>query len=404
MQRFLLLALAISAPAAAQGNLNDMPLNNGGEVFLILNSPSVAFDPSTGIGDLFWKAFPGDRLLAHEHGPSGAATMEIDGFNEQLFDTDWTTPPPFYDRLIGPAVTSAVAACTVEPAFLSAGITSEVLVSLGNSGFGHPCTIAPSLCSPSGGTCPPPGTFIGYLVDISIGSSPGTGVVVSADGTPASNLAVSYLVPGGMVDTGGTCGAGDYSLQAYYSTDETQADDCFGYSTFGGTRILSFAPSPDLYNETPANLVTFREPILNAQASVGGGALETSENGGGALNALKLTTGAPGTASLGFEVRDVASIGKIGVVWGSTFAGGPPGSPVLGGAYLLVRPDRDIPGCFMGPVAGVTFVFTPEGAFTTCQVPVGPITGPLDFYFQALIYDPASMTAVNTNRLRTTLY
>ena len=389
--------LAIAAPASAQ--TNDLPLNNGSDVVFLYSQPSVGSTPGAW-GDLFWKAFPGDRLMSHQHGPAGARTMEISGFYEELFDTDWTTSPAFYDRIVGPASPSGLAACTLEPSFLQVGLTSEVTVVLGPSGLGDPCTIAPSLCTAGG--CPPAGGMTGYTTEINFGSTPGSGVVVPADGTASSDLAVTYLLPGGMSATGGVCGGGDFVFQASYSIDETQVDDCNGYSAFGGWNIAGLATSADAVNETSAQIVMFREPVLNVIAdSATGLGPEVSSNGGGALNGLKIDTSS-GLATIGAEVRDLAGIGELARVFYDTSEHAA-GVPFLG-AYLLVPFNRTGPQCYAGAVSSSIFFFTSEGAFVTCQHPLPVVGSPIDVYWQALLYDPATMTARNTNRVRTTRY
>ncbi|MEM7311448.1 MAG: hypothetical protein AAF682_32590 [Planctomycetota bacterium] len=399
----LALALSAATPLAAQMGSNDTPLHNGGDTWVFLSSPSVGSDPRLQTyGDLFWRAFPGDRLTAHEN--AAGATMEIDGFYERLYDTDWSTTPSFYTRMVGPATASPSATCALEPAFFQKGLTSEVRIVFGASGFPNPCTVAPSLCSPPGGICPPPGFINGYLVDLALGSTPGTGIVLPADGTRGSDFAITYLLEAGMSASGGTCGLGDYDQQAFYSTDETQFDDCGGLNAFSGRKVGAAPRTQDAITDTPALNLTWRDPMLNAIADSGGGlGVEVSDNGGGALNGLKLDT-STGLATIGFEVRDLLSPGDVAVVWGSKYAGGPPGQSAFGGASLLVRPTREIPGCFTGPMLPVAFVFTSERAFATCQIPVQPLPAATDFYWQGLVYDPATDTAANTNRLRTTLY
>ena len=328
--------------------------------------------------------------------------MEISGFYEHLFDTDWTTTPSFYDRFVSGALPVPGAPCALEPDFLQTGVMSGTTVIIGPSGFGSPCTVAPSLCSPGG--CGAPGLgILGWIVDVSFGTTPGSGIVLPADGTSASDTAVSYMVTPGMPVTGGSCGIGDYTIQASYSSDETQADDCLGLSAFSGLRQGGIV-FQDLATYAPNLVVAFREPVLNVQADSGGG-VEVGPNGGGALNGLKLYTQG-GSASIGVEVRDqasIASVGDVAFAWWTTAAGGPPGV-LHGGAWLLQRFSRDMPACFRGPVAPIVFVFTPEAAFTTCQMAVPPVAAQYDVFWQGLIKDGTTGELRNTNRVRTTLY
>ena len=278
--RSLLAATGLAACAAITSAqvTNDVTLSNGDDVLFFYSSPTVG-------GDLYWRALPGDRLLAHQHGPAGDATMELSGFYEDLFDTDWSTSPVFYDRHVGRALPVPGAPCALEPDFLQTGVFTGTTVVIGPSGFGSPCTIAPSLCSPGG--CGVAGFMPGWVVDLSLGTSPGTGVVLPADGTPASDVAVTYFAPPGMPGSGGACGLGDYVLQSVYSTDETQADDCAGLSSFSGSAVGGAPGVQDPVTDTPTFALGWREPVLNVVADSGTGlGVELGENGGGALNGL----------------------------------------------------------------------------------------------------------------------
>jgi hypothetical protein len=384
--------LAACATVTSAQVTNDVPLSNGGDALFFYSDPSAA-------GDLFWRALPGDRLLAHQHGPTGDATMEYTGCYEEIYDTDWSTSPSFFDRHVGPALPVPGAPCALEPAFLQTGVLGGTTISIGPSGFGSPCTIAPSICSPGG--CGLAGGPVGWIVDVEFASSPGTGVVVPADGTAASDLAVTYFVPPGMPATGGPCGLGDYVFQTTHSTDETQANDCGGLSAFSGSRLGSAPAVQDAFSVTPAFTLAFREPVLNVVAD-GGSGVEHGPNGGGALNGLKLDTQS-GAATIGVELRDLEGIGDLAFVWSAAAAGGPPGTPV-GDAWLLQRFSRNMPACFLGTVAATTFVFTAEGAFETCQIPQLPVAAPVDVYWQGLMHDTVTGGFRNTNRVRTTLY
>jgi hypothetical protein len=390
---------ALAAAASAQEVQNDTPLSNGGDILFI---PFTTSAP----GDLYWRALPGDRVLAHQHGPAGSATMELSGFYEDLWDSDWSTTPHFFDRHVGHALPVIGAPCALEPDFLQTGVMTGTTITLGPSGFGPPCTVAPSVCSPAttGSYCAAPGFLLGWIMDVSLGSSPGSGVVVPADGTPASDVAVTYFITPGMPVTGGTCSSGDFVLQTSYSTDETQADDCGGLSAFSGSGQSGGAALQDPVTDTPDFTLAWREPMLNVVADSGTGlGIEHGENGGGALNGLKLDTQS-GLATIGVEVRDLEGVGDLVFAWSTIYAGGPPGFP-QGGAWLLQRFNRSMPACFFGTVAATTFVFTPEGAFATCQMPLQAVAaGPVDFYWQALMSDPLTGALRNTNRVRTTLY
>jgi hypothetical protein len=398
----VLAVIAALATAGLAQNSNDTPLSNGFETVVFFSDPSggSTFSIPGTVGDMFWRAYSGDRMLAHQQGLSGSSTMEIDGFYEELYDTDWSTTPHFYTRMVVPALPVPGAPCALEPDFLQLGFTGATgtTVLMGPSGFGTPCTIAPSLCSPGGCGIGGP---IGWITDIGFGPTPGSGVVLPADGTSASDVAVAYFLPDGMPATGGPCGQGDYSLQALYSTDESQADDCGGLNAFSGKKLGTAAAVQDPYNETPVASVAWREPMLNVIADSGPGA-ETGLNGGGALNGFKLDTQG-GAAHIGIEVRDLGGVGGTAFGWWSTAAGGPPGV-LHQGAWLLQRFSRDMPACFRGMVAPTVFTFVPEGAFASCQMAVPPVASSYDVFWQAVVYDPALGMFHNTNRVRTTLY
>ncbi|MEM7311450.1 MAG: hypothetical protein AAF682_32600, partial [Planctomycetota bacterium] len=163
-------ALALTGGlAAAQVNSNDSTFNNNGDVVFIYSSPSsgftsLAFPPDV-TGDLYWRAHSGADFMNDVDAVIGSA-MEVDGYYESLFDTDWSSTPSFYSRAHGPALPDSAGLGGLEPSFFQLGLTTETVVLVGPSGFGNPCTVAPSLCSPSGGTCPPPGFVNGYLIDL----------------------------------------------------------------------------------------------------------------------------------------------------------------------------------------------------------------------------------------------
>ena len=204
---WLALAVALAPSVAAQAN--DAPRNNGDDVTFFYSDPSLGAPlgtlPPDIKGDLFWTVHTGEDHLAYAD-PAGFARMEIAGYYEEIFDTDLTTPPWFYVRTHGPALPGALGPPFLKPAFFELGLTSEVVVDLGPTGFGTPCTIAPSLCT----GCPTP--FVsGWTVDVQF--APGASVLVGSLGTSASDLATTWFLHGGMVATGGLCGMGDYTCR-----------------------------------------------------------------------------------------------------------------------------------------------------------------------------------------------
>jgi hypothetical protein len=408
-----LLATGAALLSGAFAQSNDAPRNNGGEVVFTYSDPSVGAPPGSPPdlqGDLFWTVHPGFDQLAYAH-PDGTARMEVAGYYESLFDTDWTTSPWFYPRMHGPALRGASGA--LEPAFFQLGLTSEVTVEIGPSGFGNPCTISPSLCTP----CATSGQ--GWIVDIQFSPPSLPGPIVSALGASASDLATSWFVPGGMPATGGPCGVGDYALQDVHSTDETAADPTGqGLSPWGGFQLAGGGPVPEAISSAVEGNVTWREPILNPRADSGLAlGLEEGPNGGGALNGFLLGVSGGG-ARLAVELRDELGFGAPpgapdgGGSGNLAFAGASftplpvPGVAVLG-AQVLVLPDHLFSGTvqvWQGSVVPVTFVFTPEGAFRSTALAVPPALAGASLYLQGLTLDLATLGAHTTNRVRVRLF
>ncbi len=384
---------------------NNIPLNNSAEGGALMSVPSVGSplgtSPPDVFSDLFWKVYSGDRIMRHNSGSSGISVMEIDGYFETIWDTDWATPADFYDRTHGPVLPSTTVPGLLEPAFFQNGITTETLVSLGNSGFGNPCTVFPSLCSPPGGSCAPIGFANGYIVDIQLGETTGTGIACLADGSTAAGLATTYFLPGGMPFTGGPCLQGDYVIQNLRSTDEDQADDLFGISAFGGQQFAGGGPVADLVTEAPEVNVNFRNTILNVVGDSDGLGLDVGNNGGGALNGLKLNVGG-GSAQFGIEVRDLAGTAQFAACGASlleeTFT-----IPLLGG-YLQVALDPLFfltLQTFNGPVVQSGG----EGSFASPPIPLPAGLAGVTFFIQGIwVGTPGGVyTARNTNRVKLSL-
>ncbi|MEM7310123.1 MAG: hypothetical protein AAF682_25835 [Planctomycetota bacterium] len=408
----LLAAAALGSHAAAQVSSNDAPLNNGGDVLFLYPLPSIGATPGGPPdinGDLFWRAHAGVDFMANIDA-SGAAAMEIDGYHEALWDTDWTTPPDFYTRTHGPALPDAGGLGGLVPAFFQQGLTSEAIVVLGSSGFGAPCTIAPSLCSPPGGSCPPPGFINGYAIDLSFGSTVGSGITLPADGTAASDMATAYFIPGGMTTMGGTCGLGDYTFQDAHSTDESAADATGnGINPFAGFQFGGSGPLFDGINSMVEMTETWRGPVLNVVADTGAGlGVERSDNGGGGMNGRLLDMSSD-AATIGVELRDFAGTGipgNLAVVGASLTPLPMPGVPFLG-ANLLLLPDGVLnasTSVWQGTVSPTVFFFTSEGAFEGLQAPLAAAHSGTDVYLQGLVLDLGGGAARSTNRVRTRLF
>ncbi len=412
MLRPFAVAVALAATtslAFAQVDSNNSTLNNGGDVVFLYSSPSSGFtaaaNPPDAAGDWYYKVWQGSQSL--DHVTALGSVMEVDGFYESLFDTFWGTigspassSADFYARTLGPAVASTVNPGILEPGFVQNGFTTETLVIVGNSGFGNPCTVAPSLCSPPGSTCPPTGFVNGYLVELNFSSTPGTGVLLPADGTSLSDTALTYFVNGGMTASGGVCGLGDYGLQDVHSTDETQADTAGGLNIDGGFQLGGGGPLAEaVVSVLEANL-TFRICIVNLKASTAGGPVEIGDNGGGATNALRLDVSS-GLSSVGIEVRHLttAMVPNIAAAGFSLTRIPNPGVPIFGGqANLLIVPD----GVFNSTVATGTmtttvFVFTSEGVFCGPQFPLPAFLPGLVLHAQGLVIDLSSFFVTSTN-------
>jgi hypothetical protein len=410
-------ALAILAGLSAAQNSNDSNLNNNGDVVFFYSDPSsgatAGAAPADITGDLYWRAYTGgnfvndvDATLAAapqtflEHGgaAAGASAMEIDGYYESLFDTDFTSTPSFYGR----AHTDMAGTIPALGPY-SAG-TAGITVIIGPSGFGTPCTVAPSLCT--AGPCPPPGFVNGWIVDIGFGATVGSGIVITAKGAGGDSFATTYFVTGGMTATGGLCGSGDYTMQDVHSTNETQADVASGINPSGGLQLAGGG----LVNEGVTSMLegheTWRNNIINVRAKSPGGAVETGDNGGGAMNGRNLSVGAGG-ATIGVELRDFAAVGipNIGIV-GASLTGLPnPGVPALGG-NLLVLPDglfNSTSAIWQGPITGFTAVFTAEGAFNGAQLPVPTTAAGALLHIQGARFNLTNFTLNSTNAVTTSV-
>jgi hypothetical protein len=399
-------ALAVMAGlASAQAGAhfptyNNLLMNNGGDVIYIFSDPSVGFavgtNPPDVNGDLYWKVVPGKAMT------TASGTIEIQGFEETLYDGDWNTPPDFYDRVLGAAVDSAAGTGAnpgnLEPTFFSQGLgTADVLISVGNSGFPNPCTVSPAFCG--GAACHPTG-IPGYITAITFGSTPGTGLVIPADGT--SNSAVTYFLPGGMTWSSvpfGPCGTGDYSFNGAFSTDEHLADTTgAGLSPFGGFAVGGSGPLADLNTDAEENNLEFFGAVI--QAEVSDTALGWGPEPGTA--GLDLSVGSGG-ATIGVRLRHIEG----GLTGNSAFCAGSltelpaPGVPVLG-ANLLILPDS-IFNSTAGVWVGTIVVGTPagyvvqEGDFTSIQLPVPATAAGINLQIQGFSIDFNTFTAAGSN-------
>jgi hypothetical protein len=407
-------SLALVAGTAAAQNSNNSTLNNGGDVVYFYSSPSSGFSslafPPDITGDLYWRSHSGANMMNDVDGLIGAA-MEIDGYYESLFDTNWSTSPSFYARSHGPALPDLGGLGNLEPAFFQLGLTTETVVLIGPSGFGNPCTIVGTLCSPSGGSCAAPGFVNGYLVDIAFGSTPGSGIVLSADGTSASDMATTYYVTGGMTSVGGSCGSGDYDMQDVHSTDESMADVTGnGINPNSGFQLAASGSILDAANSMAEGHETWRGNIINVVADSGGGlGVEVGDNGGGAMNGRYLSVSS-GIATIGVELRDLNTAAtlsgmNLGIVGASLSSLANPGFPALGG-NLLVFPDglfNNTSSFWQGPVGASTFVFTSEGSYAGAQLTIPTTAVGVTLNIQGAALSFLTITVDSTNAVQTNL-
>ncbi len=379
------IASLLATPLLWGQNNNDATLNNGGDVLFSYSDPALG-------GDLYWRAHTGANMMNDTSGPSGAPvqTMEVDGYFESLFDTDWATTPIFYDR---------------EHVPLASGLPvlgGGTLVVLGPSGFGDP---APG--------CPPAGFVDGYIVDIAFGATPGSGVVLPADGTTGSDTATVWHVgaAGCIAAVGclpGACGAGDYTLQDVHSTNETQADiGGTGLNPSGGFQIAGGGLFLEGLTSMAEGSETWRGNLVQVVAASSGGAgVEVALNGGGAMNGRALPVSGGG-ATLGIQIRDLAGSSgpNIAIAGASLTKIGGPGAFALGG-WLKVIPDglfNSTSALWTGSVAPIVFAFGPEGAYTGPVLPVPPTAAGATLNVQGATFDLGSFTVDNTNVVTTAL-
>src|SRR5262245_23804199 len=90
------LVLVLSSQTAeAQNGGNDSPFNNGGDVVFFYSDPSSGAtsgaSPADCTGDLYWRTHTGPNFLNDVDATVSGSKMEIDGYHEYLYDTDWTT-------------------------------------------------------------------------------------------------------------------------------------------------------------------------------------------------------------------------------------------------------------------------------------------------------------------------
>lgn len=432
-------ALAFIAGSAAAQNNNDMTINNDGEVLFVLSDPSSGFSngsnpPAVFTGDYFWKVYPSEALHCKE------GSLDVSVMWEVMIDTDWSTTPDFWDRVIGNAyecggtdldgdmAPDCTPVCARVPDWLATGgfDSGDVLYILGDGGIPNPCTISPAACT-TGGICPLSG-LIGYQVQwygfsdpIPCDGSASSYLPAAAGGVPVTpgydgDSCITYFAPGGMVfsnpATPGSCGFGDYIFQMDYSTNETQGDCCGeGFSPYGGFAVSGFTGGIflDPLNWTATSHLGFEQDIINVigQTDALGLGRENGVAAGGATNGLCLDTNS-GSADVKIELRDwnTGSTNPAGNLAFVAFgASGPipaPGLSIFGGC-LMVIPDGILSASTQsGPVAidpSIGFGAVGEAHFTGANLALPPFGlapgAPFTLYGQGFVLDLSGLPALS---------
>lgn len=370
-----LFALALPAVFAGAANAqvifdgNEVQLSAGGSTVWIYNSPSVGGTTGAPIlgADLAYKGVPQDRTRAAA-GTAGIKTLE-DIF---LGDVEWPGgAPDFYDIAIDTASAEfGLSGDNLIPDFFGSGSVAALL-SLGNSGFPHPCVASPTSTCSGSAACPP--LVTGYIVDVVLGSPlpiPALSTPEIIAGTPdlVGTQLVQFL-PGGMTFTGSTatglCGNGDYVFMGAQSLTENQADYlnqpgtswCEGFQLGDPMGISPTGPLEDANTtmlEVNFGLIeNVIEPVVSDTVigfgpERGGAGLGVSTGSGGVTLALQVTC-SPDNETLGFGTGSL---------------------PVTAVAL------SQLPAAFT--IFGAGLMISPDGTFSsTLTVAPGPVT-PVD--------------------------
>ena len=399
-----MLLLALLAPLALQAPVNSRPsnplvLHNGADGVYMLSDPSFGppagtFPPDTG-GELFWKVVPRE-LLRHPQG-----TMEVSGLRFSLTNLGSVHSPVFWDLWLARGKASLHP--MVEPDFAD---PNGVFISLGPSGLPSICELQPECCDSAGCvTCicdgPPPYTGCSPLwsIELALGTGPGTGITVIADGS--EDLTVTAFEPGGMSYSASACTAVDYSTMYMVSFDEQLHDWTGGYfSEYGGFQFSGSGPLPDIVEETPALEVKFVEPTVSPYLAgdltygylPGLAGLRPLASGGAA--ALGVHSRAFQAAGGGLGANDLA---LCAATLGPPLA--PPGLSVLGAKLLLNPADPAF-----GPTAAVLngtygYAWLPDGpvVFSGAPLPLPPALAGTDLHCQCMWVDLLTFAAAASN-------
>lgn len=404
--------LALAIPAALAGTTsgqvifagNEIQLSNGGEAVYIYNSPSVggpAGMPTLG-ADLAYKGVPQNRMRTTS-GIAGITTFE-DIF---IGDVDWPGgAPDAYD--IGIANSSAEFGAQfdnlIPDFFTTTSLTA--LVSLGNTGFPHPCVVSPTSTCTGSASCPPPIT--GYVFDLVLGSpiavaaTPSSDLLAGTDGDLTGTHIVNFL-PGGMVFSAsglvGSCAStgagGDYVFMGAQSTDENQADYlnvagtswCEGFQLGDPAGISPTGPLTD-FNTTMLEInfglaENVVEPVITDNSlgygpERGGSGLGLDSQTGGVTIASQTTADPSLAGSLCFPAVALSQL--------------PVSVPVFG-AGLMVSPDGTFNSTLAayagtGPLIGVDEDgdgFNDQAEALSIGLPLPAVPGPSRAYMQSFI-------------------
>ena len=339
-----LLALARSA----NGQMNELQLCNGGDGFFIYDDPSLGFPtgtfpPDHAGGNWIWKVFPAAALRVAD-GALSSHQIEWTGITVTLADTDWTTPPSFYDLIVTTGTSTGLGSGNIGPDFASPFL---VFVSMGASSLGNPCSLPgnPFGCT---GPCPPPGFIPHWVVELVVSGGPGPhgGFLFPADG--ATDLVTASFLPGGMTFVAGSpgqCGLGDYTLSDWHSGlvfgggfGEKQAPTPNGFSPYGGYSFggSQFAEYVDEVQDQP---LQFASSMIEGRTTLDPPANPTLGTTGLGLSSLRAAVGG-GTTGYGVKMIASAHVGQFGFVMGSFQPQLPdPGVTLLGMNVLIDLTD-----------------------------------------------------------------
>ncbi len=392
--RALPIATALAAAGLADAQ-NELVLNNGPDVSWYVNDPSVGspvgtFPPDWN-GELFWKVYPRETLLAAD------GDLSVTGLSLVVLDSNWSTSPDFHDFFLSRGQPSSTVG-GIEP---TPGDPNGVFVSLGNSGLPDPCSLPgnPYGCvdgCPSLSGCTEESLL--YEVEITFA----TPIVLDASSFPVdgtTDLTITFFIQGGMpfVSGGPTgCSSGDYTFQWAASNSDFLCQKGEDAAEIPGTNAAPFGgwnagggyqPIGDWYDQSNWVPLSFEEPILNARPDPG--SLVPAQIGtAGVLLGVGL-----GQATLGVQVQAKQHATELVFCAGTLQPPlAPPGLAVLG-ANLLLAPDflaLALAGVWSGSVA-------PNGVFQSPQVAIPDSAAGFDLHLQGVIVGPLDGTAGETN-------